>query len=169
MLSGMERGIKRQEALKKRRLKAVALFKKGVRQVDVARQLRVSKQAVSQWWIAWSQGNDRLLNGAEIIGRPARLEREQLLLIERELVRGALANGFATDLWTLPRVASLIKKITGVSYHPAHVGKILTQKLSWSVQRPTLRARERDEEKIQEWTQQTWEEVKKTPKGGTHG
>jgi transposase len=165
----MERGIKRQLQLKERRLKAVALFEKGVRQADIARRLRVSKQAVSQWWIAWSRGDDRLLSGAPRAGRPARLGKQQLMLIERELIRGAAANGFATDLWTLPRVASLIKKITGVSYHPAHVWKILTQKLEWSVQRPTLRARERDEQKVQEWIQGTWEEVKKTPKSGMHG
>ena len=165
----MERGVKRQLKLKERRLKAVALFKKGMRQADVARQLRVSKQAVSQWWIAWEQGDDRLLNGAPRAGRPARLGPEQLMLIERELVRGAVANGFATDLWTLPRVASLIKRVTGVSYHPAHVWKILTEKLEWSVQRPTLRARERDEQKVQEWVQETWEQVKKTPKSGMRG
>ncbi len=165
----MERGAKRQLKLKVRRQKAVALFEKGMRQADVARRLRVSKQAVSQWWIAWSEGDERLLSGATKLGRPARLEKQHLILIERELVRGAAANGFATDLWTLPRVASLIKRITGVSYHPAHVWKILTQKLEWSVQRPTLQARERDEQKVQEWIQQTWEEVKKTPKSGMHG
>jgi transposase len=169
MLSGMERGIARQLKLKNRRLKAVALFEKGIRQADVARQLRVSKQAVSQWWIAWKEGNDHLLNGAPKAGRPARLGKQQLMLIEKELVRGAAANGFATDLWTLPRMASMIKRITGVSYHPAHVWKILTQKLEWSVQRPTLRARERDEQKVQEWFQETWGEVKKTPKRGRHG
>ena len=60
----MERGIKRQLTLRKRRLKAVALFEKGERQADIARRLRVSKQAVSQWWIAWKEGNDGLLDGA---------------------------------------------------------------------------------------------------------
>lgn len=164
----MERGIKRQLELRKRRLKAVALFEKGERQVTVARQLRVSKQAVSQWWIAWHNGNDRLLNGAVRAGRPPRLEKQQLGLVEKQLLRGAAANGYETDLWTLPRVAGLIKKITGVSYHPAHVWKIL-HKIGWSVQRPTLRARERDQQKVQEWIQGRWEEVKKTPKSGMHG
>ena len=52
----MERGVKRQERLKKRRLKAVALFEQGEQQVLVAQILHVSKQAVSQWWIAWRKG-----------------------------------------------------------------------------------------------------------------
>ena len=58
----MERGINRLQKLKERRLKAVALFKEGERQADVARQLRVSKQAVSQWWISWSRGDTRAPN-----------------------------------------------------------------------------------------------------------
>ena len=36
---------------------------------------------------------------------------------------GAAAHGFAADPWTLPRVAELIEKLTGVSYHAGHVWK----------------------------------------------
>lgn len=164
----MERGVKRQERLKKRRLKAVALFEQGEQQVLVAQILHVSKQAVSQWWIAWRRGDTRKLNGAEIPGRKPRINAEQLELVERELLRGAAAHGFETDLWSLPRVAALIEKLTGVGYHPDHVWKLL-HKMGWSLQRPTLRARERDEEKILEWKKTTWEQVKKTPKSTTAG
>jgi transposase len=91
-----------------------------------------------------------------------------LALIEKELLRGAAAYDFSTDLWTLPRVASLIKKLTGVSYHAGHVWKILKQ-MGWSLQRPTLRAKERDEAAVQQWKTQSWAKVKKTPKNITHG
>jgi transposase len=163
----MERGIKRLLKLKERRMKAVALFEKGERQAAVARELRVSKQAVSQWWISWRRGDAHALNGAARAGRKPLLEEEQLALVERELLRGAGAHGYQTDLWTLPRVAALIKTITGVNYHPAHVWKVLN-KMGWSVQRPTLRARERDEQKVADWVKGTWEEVKKT-QSGAHG
>ena len=164
----MERGIKRLQRLKDRRLKAVALFEQGERQAEVARHLRVSKQAVSQWWLSWRRGDTRALNGATRAGRKPLLGKEQLALVEQELLRGATANGYQTDLWTLPRVATLIKTITGIEYHPAHVWKVLN-KMGWSVQRPTLRARERDEQKVAQWVKGTWEEVKKTPKSGVHG
>ena len=80
--------------------------------------------------------------------------------MEKELLRGATAHGYATDLWSLPRVAQLISRVTGVSYHPGHVWRILRQ-MGWSLQRPTLKAKERNEEKINQWKTQTWEEVKK--------
>ena len=108
------------------------------------------------------------LNGATRAGRKPRLQADQLALIEKELLRGAAAQGFATDLWTLPRVTDLIKKLTGVSYHAGHVWKIL-KLMGWSLQRPTLRAKERDEAAVQQWNTQTWAKVKKTPKTATHG
>ena len=168
IIAFMERGKSRLERLRKRRLKAVALFERGERQCSVAQHLRVSRQSVSEWWIAWRDGNTQVLNGATRAGRKPRLEKEQLALIEKELLRGAVAHGYETDLWTLPRVAKLIGKVTGVNYHPGHVWKILHQ-MGWSLQRPTLRAKERDEEKVRTWKTQTWKQVKKTPKSGTHG
>ena len=164
----MERGKKRLEKLRKRRQKAVALFEQGERQCSVAQHLRVSRQSVSEWWLAWHSGDTKALNGATRAGRKPRLDKEQLALVEKELLRGATAHGWETELWSLPRVAKLINSVTGVSYHPGHVWKILRQ-MNWSLQRPTLRAKERDEEKIRHWKTQTWEEQKKTPNSGVHG
>ncbi|MGA2613987.1 MAG: winged helix-turn-helix domain-containing protein [Spirochaetia bacterium] len=164
----MERGIRRLQKLRERRQKAVALFEQGERQATVAQILRVSKQSVSQWYLAWQNGDLRRLNGATRAGRKPRLQADQLALIEKELLRGAAAQGFATDLWTLPRVADLIRKLTGVSYHAGHAWKIL-KLMGWSLQRPTLRAKERDEAAVQQWNTQTWAKVKKTPKTATHG
>jgi len=164
----MERGIKRLEKLRERREKAVALFEKGERQAAVAVHLRVSRQSVSEWWQAWHSGNTAAIEGAERAGRKPKLSKEQLALVEKELLRGATAHGYPTELWSLPRVAQLITAVTGVTYHPGHVWKILRQ-MGWSLQRPTLRAKERDEEKVSQWKTQTWEKVKKKPEPGAPG
>jgi len=144
------------------------MFEQGERQATVAHILRVSRQSVSEWWLAWHNHDAQKLQGAEKAGRRPRLQPEQLSRVEKELLRGAVANGYATDLWTLPRVAQVIEKLTGVGYHPGHVWKILRQ-MNWSLQRPASRAKERDEEKVRQWKAQNWEEVKKTPKSATHG
>jgi transposase len=164
----MERGKQRLEKLRKRRRKAVELFEQGERQATVAHVLRVSRQSVSEWWLAWQNHDTKKLDGASRAGRKPRLQQEQLALVERELLRGATAHGYETDLWSLPRITKLIRDITGVSYHPGHVWKILRQ-MRWTLQRPAMKARERDEQKIAQWKGQTWEEVKKTPKSGAHG
>lgn len=164
----MKRGIQRLERLARRRKKAIELFEQGEKQANVAHLLRVSRQAVSQWYRAWQSGNILLINGATRAGRKPKLNSEQLAIVEKELLRGASAHGYTADLWTLPRVAHLINKITGVNYHSGHVWRILRQ-MGWSLQKPTLRAKERDEKKVHQWLDQTWVKVKKTPKNGGHG
>ncbi len=58
-------------------------------------------------------------------GAPARLRAEQLAQLPALLVRGAPAFGFIGDVWTRARVAEVIKRQFGVTYHPDHVGRLL--------------------------------------------
>ena len=39
--------------------------------------------------------------------------------------KGPRRTGFSTDLWTLPRVATVIDRVTGVQFHPGHVWYLL--------------------------------------------
>lgn len=164
----MDRGKKRLQTLKNRRYKAVELFEKGERQASIARILGVSRQSVSRWYRDWFNGDREALCGSTQAGRKRRLAQDQPQLIEEELLRGARAHSYPSDLWTLPRVARLIEEITGVHYHPGHVWRVLRQ-MGWSLQRPTLQARERDEQKVRQWKTRTWARVKKTPKSGGPG
>ena len=58
------------------------------------------------------------------------------------------------------RVAKLIEQQHGVRYDASQVWRIL-RKLNWSCQRPTGRARERDEHAIQQWKKVRWPQLKK--------
>jgi len=87
--------------------------------------------------------------------------------LEQILLRGAPAAGFPTDLWTLARVTEVIERELGVTYHPGHVWRILTD-MGWSCQKPEKRARERDEMAIARWRQEAWPRVEKKP-GPTAG
>src|SRR6266403_2482031 len=91
-----------------------------------------------------------------------RLDAAQLAGVERALRNGPRAHGFSTDLWTLPRVADVIERLTRVRHHPGHVWRLL-RRLGWSLQRPTRRARERDEQAIRTWKTRRWLQLKKTP------
>src|SRR5690348_9959475 len=67
----------------------------------------------------------RGLKGAGRAGRKPRLDRAALARVERALLQGAPAHGFPTDLWTLPRVATVIARLTGERFHPGHVWYLL--------------------------------------------
>jgi transposase len=86
--------------------------------------------------------------------------------LEALLLKGALAAGFDTDLWTCPRVAELIKRRFGVEYHVDHIGRLL-HGLGWTPQKPAARAVERDEGEIRRWIKEDWPRVKKTPAAAT--
>ena len=148
--------------LAERRRQAARLFRQGVSQADVARQLGASRQSVSRWYADWSRGGVGALQGAGRAGRMPKLTDKQLGQVDRALRKGAAAHGFETDLWTVGRVAQVIEAATGVRYHPGHVWKVLRQ-LGWSLQRPARRALERDDEAVARWVVEDWPRVKKTP------
>ena len=149
-------------------MRAARLFARGLSQGAVARQLGVSVTAAHRWFHAWRQHGREGLKGAGRAGRKPRLDRAALGRVEQTLLQGAAAHGFGTDLWTLPRVATVIKRLTGVRFHPGHVWYLL-RALNWSVQRPVRQARERDEGAITRWKRTRWPQVKKTPASGGPG
>ena len=144
-------------------MEAARLLEKGYSQSEVARRVGAHRQSVSQWARQLEQGGRRALKKAGRAGRKPRLGREDLQRIEKGLKRGPQALGYETSLWTSWRVADLIEQECGVKYHPSQAWRILRQ-LGWSCQRPTGRALERDENKIQQWKRERWPALKKRPK-----
>jgi transposase len=145
-----------------RRLKAVKLFESGKTTGEVARMLGVRRQSAYDWKVRWEQNGKQALRSKGPAGPKARLSAEQCEAIKAELLAGPAAQGYATALWTLPRVAKLIEDRFGVSYHPAHVWKLL-RSFGFSCQQPTRRAIERDEVAISQWKKRDWPALKKKP------
>jgi len=147
--------------MEQRRMRAVELFEQGVIPAEIARRLGVTHQIVSEWRKAWSRTGRDGLRGAGRAGRKPKLSQEQLQQVEVALADGAEANGYVTDLWTLPRVAAVIQRVTGVSYHPGHVWYLLRDQLDWSWQRPARRAVERNDAAVERWVKKRWPQLKK--------
>ena len=148
--------------LEVRRQQAARLFAAGREtQGAIARRLEVSRQSVMRWYRAWRKGGRPALRAAGRAGRKPRLSPEQLSRVEAALREGPRAHGFRTNLWTLPRVARVIKQLTGVQYHPGHVWRVLGA-IDWTLQRPAKRAKERNDAAIQHWITTRWPTVKKT-------
>lgn len=160
MASGAKRDF---VAMEQRRREAARLLRKGVSQAEVARHTGVSRQSVSRWAAALEQDGLRGLRRAGRAGRKPRLDDRQRQQLARLIKAGPEAAGFPTGLWTVPRVAQLIERRFGVSYGPTRVWQLLRE-LGFTPQRPSGRARQRDESRIEAWKRQRWPEVKKTPR-----
>src|SRR5689334_18238524 len=88
-------------ALEQRRMRAADLFEQRVIPAEIARQVGVSHQIVSEWRRAWRQSGREALRAAGRAGRRPKLSRDQLARVEAVLVEDAEANGYPTDVWTL--------------------------------------------------------------------
>ena len=161
---GNPKGVRRDfEALEQRRLAAIKLFSDDLNNSEIGRRLKVCNQTVSRWRTQYKAGGKAALRKAGRVGRKPRLSAaEQQRLVEL-LKHGPERLGYETPLWTCWRVAHLIEQEFGIRYHAGHVWKLL-RAMHWSVQRPTGRALERDEEAIRRWKQQRWPALKKKRK-----
>lgn len=150
----------RTKQLEKRRLKAGEFFQGGSTQAWVARHFLVSTATTNAWYKAWRKNRKTGLLSKGRSGRPPKLTQKQLRNVEKILLKGPKAQGYATQLWTLERIARVIKKTTKETYHPGHVWKILRD-LKWTSQKPETRARERNEKKIQTWIRKEFPRIQK--------
>jgi transposase len=78
----------------------------------------------------------------------------------RRLLAGAQSQGFATELWTCPRVRVLIAERYGVEYHVDHIPRLL-RSLGFSPRKPRARSSQRDEAAIDQWVARDWPRLKK--------
>jgi transposase len=136
-----------------RRLRALALHEQGWSGKAIAEALGVTAGAVSQWLRRAREGGRAALRRHPPPGLAPRLTAAQREQLPTLLAKGAEAYGFLGDVWTTKRVAAVIRTEFHVSYHPAHVSRLLRQ-IGWSVQKPIRRATQRDEQAIQTWQQE---------------
>lgn len=145
-----------------RRLRALELHEQGWRGKDIAAALGVSEGAVSQWCSRARTGGREALRSHPPPGPTPKLTGAQWAALPEVLAKGAEAYDFVGDVWTTKRIAAVIKRTFGVSYHPAHVSRLMRQ-LGWSVQKPIQRATQRDEVKVAAWRDQTWPALSAKP------
>lgn len=152
------------EVLEARRHRALRLLDEGRSLNEVARLLDCAPSSVMRWRDARAVGGAKALRVRFSPGRPPKLSARDRRRLVQQLLRGARAHGYATELWTTARIARVIAREFRVRYHRAHVGRLL-HGLGWSVQKPERRALERNEAKIEHWKRETWPHIKKKSRG----
>jgi transposase len=146
--------------LEGRRRRAWELKQQGWKQQDIASALGVTKGAVSQWMRSAREGGVEALRPHPPPGPTTKLTPEHLAHLPSLLEPGAEAYGYRGDVWSTKRVAEVIWRTFGVSYHPAHVSRLL-RAVRLSVQQPIERATQRNEQAIAAWHDEQWPALKK--------
>src|SRR4029450_8471463 len=103
------------EQMQERRLAGATLLRQGqLSQAEIARHVGVSRASVCRSATPPPQEGPRGLEARPIPGRSPRLDEKAWARLGRLLDRGAVVAGFATERWTLKRIAALIEREFGV-------------------------------------------------------
>ena len=152
------------QSLESRRRYAMTFLQQGFSLNQIARFIGCHASSVMRWRDAMADGGTDALKPRPVPGRPPKLNARQKSRLLKELLRGSLAHGYRTDLWTTQRIAEVVEVKLGVRYHRDHIGRLLRD-LGWSHQKPERRALEHDDEAIEAWKRHQWPRIKKTPRG----
>lgn len=152
------------ETLEYRRRLAVQRIHDGYAIPAVADFLGVDPSSVRRWIAAFGRHGDAGLAARPVQGRPAKLTTTQEKIVCRWLADNPTQHGFATELWTAPRLAQLIEQEFGVHFHPDYLTAWLRRR-GYTPQKPRRSHRERNDEAIAAWLAQDWPRIKKTPAG----
>jgi transposase len=127
----------------------VELLEQGEAPAVVARILGVRPTTLHRWRRLARQPEG--LAAKPVRGPRRRLTDLQLGELEQLLRQGPTRQGFPNELWTAERVASLIRRHFGVTYHPDYVRRMLRSRLNWTSHKPQRRARERNDKEVERW------------------
>lgn len=142
-----------------RRKKGYELLRKGVRKADIARTLDVDWKTVKRWERRMESGGGTSWKDVKPSGKPSKLTGKQRDALMKILIKGALARGYPTDLWTLKRVAEVIRQEFGVEYNVTHIWRVLRD-MGFSSQVPQPVAKERNDVFVNEWVKREWPKIR---------
>lgn len=145
------------------RLHAVVLNMEGKTAPEIADVLKVHRSNVCLWFERWQRdGVEGILEGHRP-GRPPTISERQRQELADILESGPVAYGFTSGVWTCPMVVRVIEDAFSLSYHPAHVSRIL-HSLGFSVQRPQKVLARADKTLQSKWVRYRYPDLKKKPK-----
>jgi transposase len=147
--------------LEQQRFNAARMSDQGIEPKVIAASLGFDDQTIRRWLRMYHSGGMEALAAKIHPGPKPRLSEQQkqefVALIEQP-PEAYVAEGLAGRLWTAAKMAVLIEKRFGVSYHPSHVGQMMHD-LDYTQQLPHKQPRERDEAKIRQWRCEHWPRI----------
>jgi len=155
------------EALEDRRKQAIQLHLDGWKNVEIAPKVGVHRNTVGQWIQAWRAGGQEALAAGKA-GRPAgsgmRLQGHQAATIVN-LITDKTPDQlkFPFALWSREAVQELIKDRFGIDLPIRTVGEYL-KRWGFTVQKPVVRAYERNDQDVKRWLEEEYPQIEKAAK-----
>jgi transposase len=148
------------EELEHRRRLAVQRLLEGYPAEEVAEFLGVSIRTVWRWLALFRAEGPKGLTARPVSGRPRKLTSTQEKIILRWLRQSPTVLGFATELWSAPRLTQLIEQEFDIRFNPRSLTAWLRAR-EFTPQKPQRVPRERVPTKIEAWLATDWPRIKK--------
>jgi transposase len=148
------------DVLEYRRSLAVERVTEGYSTQEVSEFLGVDPSSIRRWLGAFRRDGHDGLTARPVPGRRPKLTATQEKIVLRWLSDPPTEHGFATDLWSAPRLAQLIAHAFGVRLHPHYLSAWLRER-GYTPQKPHRVHRQRDDEAIAQWLAHDWPRIKR--------
>lgn len=136
------------------RFAAVKLHKRSVPVATIADSFGVTTEAVYIWLKKAREEGINSLRSTKAGGPHPSLDERQFIEMLKAIRRPASELGYATDLWSGPRLRHFIKHEYGVQYHRKHMPRLL-RRLGLNFKFPERRALEQDPQAVRKWKKKT--------------
>ena len=146
--------------LERRRQLAVARVAEGYSQAQGSAFLDVHRSTVSRWVCTAREHGTGALAAKPTPGRPRKLTARQEKTVLGWIAKPPTHFGFASDLWTSRRLATLIEQRLGVHFNSNYLVEWLRAR-EHTPQKPAQPAKERDEATISRRQTEDWPRLPK--------
>ena len=142
------------------RLQVVQRVLAGESISDLSRILGYARQTIHRWVSAYGVGGKDALRSTKASGAAAKLTKKQTEWIANVLItKNPAQMHFPFALWTREIVRELIKRRFSVTMALTSVGNLL-RRLGFTVQRPLMRAYERNPIAVERWLKVEYPEIR---------
>ena len=131
---------------------------------ELARMMGYARQTLHRWFAEYEAGGMQALESTKASGAVAKLTAKQTEWLVKTLSsKNPAQMQFPIALWTREIICELIKRRFGVSMALTSVGKLM-RRLGFSVQRPLMRAYERNPEAVTHWLETRYPDIQEMAK-----
>lgn len=110
------------------RRKAIALFELGLSQVQVSKQIGISRVTVNKWHAKYRAGGaEQVMRQPGPRGRERKLNDTQLATLRKLLLEGPVAHRFQRAYWIHADIARLIERHFGVEHRTWVIPRLLSR------------------------------------------
>ena len=114
------------DAMEARRKEGMEMLAQGIPQSEVARRCKVSTPTAFRWCRAREANGDEAWRRRPV-GHPRKIKDSHREELGKILAGRAKAYGFTDDRWTVPRIAAVFERQTGLHIHPGHLWRVLVR------------------------------------------